>query len=323
MSVQPHSQAVPTAEILEKNRLLDQAIDTTLNGVVGDTETSALAIIQEIRQLHDTASKLVSYLDGSSLKSGQLSAELIDSMTRLVHIGDFMEKLPPKMDRDLRGVQSVVHEIRELSGLTESVQQISMQSHMLAINAAIQARHAGDAGAAFRVVAEEMRTLASNSRAAAQQIAKGLTRARQVVEQGMAVSLAESTQQLGDVSDAADSIRQIRENLEDLSDYYKTRFTVVTKHNEDLKREIAEVLGHIQYQDVVRQSLERIRAAISRRNESVETAMAAAQNGGPGLSQLPQQLELVLNDYLQEEGKHLHSGHAAGEQGEDLRIELF
>jgi methyl-accepting chemotaxis protein len=198
-----------------------------------------------------------------------------------------------------------------------------MQSHMLAINAAIQARHAGDAGAAFRVVAEEMRTLASNSRAAAQQIAKGLTRARQVVEQGMAVSLAESAQQLGEVSDAAASIRQLRENLEDMSDYYKTRFTVVTKHNEDLKREIAEVLGHIQYQDVVRQAIERIRAAISRRNESVEAASAAAQNGGAGLTQLPQQLELILRDYLQEEDKHLHSGHAAAEQGEDLKIELF
>jgi methyl-accepting chemotaxis protein len=323
MSVRPNPLAIPTAAILEQNRRLDQAIDTSLDGVVGDTENSALAIIQEVRALHDTASTLVTYLEGSSLKSGELAAEILDSLARLVDIGAFMERLPPKMERDLRGVQSVVREIRELSGLAESVQQISMQSHMLAINAAIQAMHAGDAGAAFRVVAEEMRTLASNSRAAAVQITQGLTRARAVVEQGMAASLAESTQQLGDVSHAAASIRKLQENLEDMSDYYKTRFTVVTKHNEDLKREIAEMLGHIQYQDVVRQAIERIRAAIGRRNASLEAATAAAQRGGPGLAQLPQQLELILHDYLQEEDKHRHSGRASSDADQGSKIELF
>ena len=314
---------VAVAGILERHLRLEQALDNSLNGVVDDTENSALAIIHEVRKLHDTASKLISYLDGSSLKSGELGAEIIDSTARLVDIGAFMDKLPAKMERDMKGVQSVVREIRELGDLADMVQQISMQSHMLAINAAIEAMHAGEAGAAFRVVADEMRTLASNSKAAAVRINQGLSRARKVVEDGMARSIAESTEQLGAVSHAAASIQKLRDNLEDMSQYYKTRFTVVTEHNEDLRRDIATVLGQIQYQDVVRQAIERVRGAMGRRNESLENAVANADRGAPAMAQLPQQLELILNEYLAEEDKHKHSARASAEEGAGAKIELF
>jgi methyl-accepting chemotaxis protein len=315
----PQVQAPGLAEgILDNHLRLDQAIDGTLNQVIGDTENSTLAIMQQVRELHDTAGKLVAYLTGSSQTAGNLGKEIDDSVAQVGEVGAFIRQLPAKMERDMKSVQAVVKEIKELSGMVEAVQAISMQSHLLAINAAIEASHAGNSGGAFRVVADEMRQLASNSSKVATTITQGLARARHVVEHGMAARIAESKQQLDQVSQAAASIQQVLTNFEDMNQYNKTRFTVITKHNEDLVKQIAEVMGQIQYQDVVRQCIERIRVAIGQRNECLQNAVRTC-----GLAQLPERLRLVLHDYMHEEEKHRHSAHDAPEDGGENKIELF
>jgi methyl-accepting chemotaxis protein len=60
----------------------------------------------------------------------------------------------------------------EISSLVEGITTLSHQTHILAINATIEAARAGDAGRGFAVVAEEVRRLAENTRDLAQQIAR-------------------------------------------------------------------------------------------------------------------------------------------------------
>lgn len=317
------STAIPVAALLEVHLQLDQEIDKKLKEVVVDTENSALDIIKQVRSLYDTADTLVTYLNSSSPQANSLGQDIVDSVAYLMEIGTFIEQLPTKMTRDLHSVQSVVKEIKELSGLVGSVQAISMQSHLLAINAAIEGSRAGSSGAAFRVVADEMRLLAANSSKVAVQINAGLRRALQVVEDGMSTSIAESSQGLEDVSHAVVSIQKLQENFEDMSQYFKTRFAVVTKHNEDLAKDIADVLGHIQYQDVVSQCIDRMRTAIAQRNAFLQTVAGQPQLTPEDLAQLPEILGQVLAAYLQEENKHKHSARHEEETSTELKFELF
>jgi methyl-accepting chemotaxis protein len=231
--------------------------------------------------------------------------------------------LPAKIERDLDSVQGVAREIKELGGLVEAVQAIAMQSHMLAINASIEASRAGASGLAFRVLAQEMRHLASGSGEVATKIKDGLSRARAAVEDGMAASIAESSHQLADVSHAVNTIQKIQDNFEDMSQYYKTRFAVITQHNEDLAKNIAEVLGQIQYQDVVRQCIERIRVAILQRNAFLEQAFGVAQQGDADLIKLSAMLASILDAYGSEEEVHKHSARHEEADGGELKIELF
>ena len=234
----------------------------------------------------------------------------------------------PNLDtRDIslsfHSVQLVVKEITELSELVSSVQAIAMQSHLLAINAAIEGSHAGPAGAAFRVVATEMRLLASNSSEVASRITVGLARARNVVGNTMTNSLVESSEQLQTVTQAADSIVRLQENFEDMRQFHKIRFAVVNKYNEDLLQEISEVLGQIQYQDVVSQCIERIRAATAQRNAFFQSSAHGWGQGDAELTQLPPQLLEILNNFISEEERHLHSARHLVDAGSEQKIELF
>jgi methyl-accepting chemotaxis protein len=301
---------------------LEAAIDGSLNGVISDTESSAQSIIQHVRRLHDSASTLASYLNGTNLGAGDLGKEIIESVAFLSDIGKFIERLPGKMERNLSSVQALVGEIEGLSHMTADVKAISLQSHLLAINAAVEASRVGTAGSAFKVVAEEMRKLAGDSSAMAQKINKGLARAQEIVETGIRSTIKESADQLADVSAAAATIAKLRGNFEDMSQYYKTRLAVVMKHNEDLVKDIAEALGQIQYQDVVRQTIERIRIAAERRNDAL-SALLIPSMGDCGGPDLPLQLELILENYLAEEEKHRHSVRQTLGSGAPLKIELF
>ena len=313
----------PVQALLDTHLELDRAIDKKLQEVIVDTENSALAIIGQVRGLYDSANSLVEYLDSSSLLTSNLGNDIVDSVDYLIQIGAFIQELPEKMTRDLNSVQSVVQEITELNSLVGSVHAISMQSHLLAINAAIEGSRAGPAGAAFRVVADEMRLLAKNSSAVAIKINQGLGRARAVVEGGMSTRIAESNKALSDVSQAVGSIEKLQENFNDMNQYFKTRFAVITQHNQNLTGDIAEVLGHIQYQDVVSQCIERIRTTTTRRNDLLQQAFTQMSQTDADPSQLPQLMSVILSDFLEEEDKHRHSARHDEQEGGELKFELF
>ena len=142
-----------------------------------------------------------------------------------------------------------------------------------------------------------------------------------------AVSLIERGRKLSDdthallkhLESSTLKLTDTHQNTDEIRQDYKALFTLVAEHNASLAAEIAEMLGQIQFQDVVRQRVERIEEAVSKRNALFQAFVEKVDHLDPNLHTLPEQMEGVLQEYLALESKHA----ASINDDSTVKIELF
>lgn len=101
-------------------------------------------------------------------------------------------------DREIKGLASKVDAIGEVVNLITSIAE---QTNLLALNATIEAARAGDAGKGFAVVASEVKSLATQTAKATEEIAGQIQAVQE--QTGSAVTA------IGDISERIDKIREI------------------------------------------------------------------------------------------------------------------
>jgi methyl-accepting chemotaxis protein len=311
-----------TELLLENHFSLDDAMGSQLQVVIGDTEASAINLIEQVSKVNKSAVSLLDYLDKSNLSSQDMEAGIDDSVASIVKITEFFERLPEMIRQDMDDIQAAA--IREIDGLAifiKVIKEISKQTDLLALNAAIEAARAGDAGRGFAVVADEVRKLSDRSAQAAAMIEKGLADAQKTMLQGL--KLSPMDQQIAEAGGVVGSIHRLRDNYDDIRQYYKTLFAVVTGHNTSLAKEIAEILGQIQTQDVVRQRIERLVAAVAQRNEVLRELPHRLTDPQSDLAALPAQMLAVLNEYRTGEARHAPTNGSPGQAAGLPKFQLF
>ena len=209
---------------VEELRSLVEVVQSTVARVtdttqqVEQTSTELLATsteqLREIRETGESVLQMAGRINDVSAQAQQTAQVARQSLqvaqsglTAVQNTIGGMNAIRDQIQDTSKRIKRLGESSQEIGEITELISDITEQTNVLALNAAIQAASAGDAGRGFSVVAEEVQRLAERSGDATRQIA-AIVRTIQTDTQDAVAAMERSTQGVVDgarLTDAAGS----------------------------------------------------------------------------------------------------------------------
>lgn len=308
------------ADELDAIKSFDDVIRNQLTNVVNQTEDAAFAISSQLQTIDSVVTKLdqfVSQISDESAAMQDVSEARIDQNRQMIaKMTEYIQRRIDAAASDQQRVAQVVKEARGLESLVQLIRDIAAQTNLLALNAAIEAARAGEAGRGFAVVADEVRKLSQETDQAVSRINHGIQGVATTIEAQFSHAL--STQQvekersiLGVFSEQMGALSR---SYEEVTAHEKSVLATVNECSSELSTMFMDALASIQFQDVTRQQLNHVGEALTRLDghaSLLARRLRLLEEGHEAFTPISEHLSTVFSGYVmsQQRDSHLQALH--------------
>ena len=302
---------------------------------LAESEREVVVVIEQIDTLNAKTSKQREHIARSVKSAGDLTENtqirVENNREVIAAIATQLEAQTNEFKKNFERIRGLAGDVRALTPLIKVITSIAQQTSLLALNAEIEAARAGSAGRGFAVVANEVRKLAVLSTQAAADIAAKINATCKRVDEEMTHARASLEQHA-----AGSAMNHLSADLGEMQSEFcrnsrlllEVIIEVDANYAEGVAR-LSEALGHIQFQDVMRQRMEHVQVAlVEMRDHLLRLAERPDRPGWDGLfdTTFKGLLESHLSSYKMASQTITHLAVAGGSSESDHSrpaIELF
>jgi len=228
------------------------------------SEEGVISIMQSLGDVREQSETLLSLLRDQESKAGDIAAAQARRADRnaqtLQELYTYQCEQQSQIVEDGQRVSEVLTRVKGLAAMTQIIRTIARQTNLLALNAAIEAARAGEAGRGFAVVADEVRKLSLETEGATLRIDREIGDLGTLVDQNLTaiVSEARTEETMRRINHIAEEFGRMNTDFSEVGGYLSDVTTQTRSAMQNVYDDIVSALGHMQFQDVSRQQIEHV-----------------------------------------------------------------
>ena len=262
-----------------------------------EAEQQAITVAAAANEMVSTTQEIASNCERAATLSDQSSGVTQDSVKLIRATIEDIRNQSTYTQNDASKVQALAEQTQKIGSIVGTIDEIAAQTNLLALNAAIEAARAGEAGRGFAVVADEVRALASRTSKSTQEISAMVHQVQKDASEATS-SMNTSVENINAVADRASTIEGTLNSILDYVGQVNDQIRMIATAAEEQTTATSEISANMQ----------KISSDTEEIVQSAEQAIGHCDSSVDSIRNLVQNLSRFKLSHFQ----HSHLDHAFG-----------